>query len=78
MRIDDIEVCHLITELVSLLIKNDFTIIEKKVADYHFHEVTIKMKKSYINMIDIAIEKINQPKPGFFCCECHWSSVIIE
>ena len=79
MRIDDIEVCQPITELVSFLIKNDFKIIEQKIADYHFHEVIIKMKKdSSPKAVNISIEKISQPKPGTFFCECHWSSVIIE
>jgi len=50
MKIDDIEVCQPITELVSFLIKNDYTIIEQKVADYHFHEVIIKMKKTHHSM----------------------------
>lgn len=77
MKIDGIEVCQPITELISFLLKNDFTIIEQRVADYHFHEVMIKMKKSTsVNVVDI--NKISQPKPGVFCCECHWSSVIIE
>lgn len=79
MRIDDIEVCQPITELVSFFIKNDFTIIEQKIADYHFHEVIIKMKiNSSTNALDISIEKISEPKPGVFFCECHWSRVIIE
>ncbi|XUA20898.1 hypothetical protein ACQVA2_09135 [Citrobacter sp. OP27] len=76
MKIDNIEVCNPIVELVKLLEAYDYTIIEEKVSDYHFNEVFIKMKSNtskkllYINMANIT-----QPEQGLFCCGCHWSGV---
>lgn len=79
MRIDDIEVCSPIAELILFLINNNFTVIEQRVADYHFHEVIVRMKgNNSVNVNDINIDKINQPTPGVFCCDCHWSCVKIE
>ncbi|WP_159514029.1 MULTISPECIES: AraC family transcriptional regulator [Enterobacter] len=79
MKVDDIEVCKPITELVSFFTKNGFVILESKVSDYHFHEVFIKMKNnSAIELDNVSFEKISQPKPGVFCCSCHWSCIKIE
>ena len=79
MKIDDIEVCKPITELVLFFTQHGFTILDSKVSDYHFHEVFIQMKSnSFINYDAIKIENISQPKPGLFCCNCHWSCIKIE
>jgi len=79
MRIENIEVCQPIVELVKLLVRNNVTIIESRVSDYHFHEVFIRMKNnSFKNFDDINIANITQPNQGMFCCSCHWSCVKVE
>ena len=79
MKIDNIEVCKPITELVLFLTQNGFVSLDSKVSDYHFHEVLIRMKNNpLINLENVIFENISQPKPGTFCCNCHWSCVKIE
>jgi hypothetical protein len=78
MRIDNIAVCKPINELVTFFSKNGFVILERKVNDYHFHEVFIKMKNNTsVDLEQINFENIIHPKPMVFCCICHWSCVEI-
>jgi len=79
MEIEGIELCKPIVELLEFLRDNDFTIIEERISDYHFHEVFIKMKNNSSKRFDsIGIDNITQPNPDVFCCSCHWSCVAIE
>jgi hypothetical protein len=56
MKVDDIEVCKPITELVSLFTKSGFVILESKVSDYHFYEVFIKITQ-LSNLITLILKK---------------------
>lgn len=79
MKIDDIEVCKPITELVLFFTKHGLILLDSKISDYHFHEVFIQMKSnSFINYDYIKIKNISQAKPGLFYCSCHWSCIKIE
>lgn len=78
MQIDKIKVCEPITSLVDYLTKHGYEIVEKKVSDYHFHEVYIKMKSNNLKQIDDAfIEKIDKIDNTTYFCSCHWSIIEI-
>lgn len=79
MKIANIEVCKPITQFVSFFIDKGMVIVESNISDYHFHEIMIKMKGNSSSAIhNVKVENISKPKPGVFCCKCHWSCVKIE
>jgi len=70
--------CKPIENLVNLLVDNGFRMMEKKVSDYHFHELNIKMTGETNNCpVNIEIEGIKRHTDNMFFCSCHWSSVEI-
>jgi hypothetical protein len=81
MEIEKIKICAPIDSLVNFLIDNGFTIEERKVSDYHFHEVSINLKGPYpyTEIIErINIDKIKKVDSKTFSCECHWSTVTLN
>lgn len=79
MMIDNIEVCRPITELVNLLSDIGCDIAEKKVNDYHFHEVFIEIKGGGgFNYDSINVKGVIKGKDNTFYCECHWSCVKLK
>jgi len=73
-----IKTCQPIERLINLLEENGFRIIEKKVSDYHFHELYIRVAgKTDIIPKNIEIEGISK-RDNLFFCSCHWSTVEID
>ncbi|CAZ97521.1 hypothetical protein Q4603_21865 [Zobellia galactanivorans] len=78
MQIEKVTVCKPIETLVKELKKNGFEIIEQKVSDYHFHQVSIKMSGN-INLVkNISIDNIEKHDEHTYFCKCHWSTVEIS
>jgi hypothetical protein len=78
MNIDGIDVCEPILQLVSLLSNDGFKIINKRVSDYHFREVSITLHGKKIEEIRyVNINGIKKVRDDVFTCDCHWSSVKI-
>jgi hypothetical protein len=78
MQIDNIEICNPVETLIKFLLRNGFVIVDKKISDFHFHELFIKMSGEYFSGIeDIHIDGITQIDDKTFSCSCHWSIVEI-
>jgi hypothetical protein len=76
MQIDNITVCEPVERLINLLLKHGFVITEKRISDYHFHELYIKMEgKNHENITNIKIDGIVKEGEDTFLCTCHWSTV---
>lgn len=75
MNIDDIEVCQPVVKLVDSLSNNGFKIVEKKVQDYHFREVYIKMIGS--DSSEVVVDGVKKINPTRYVCDCHWSTLEI-
>jgi len=79
--IDGCSACDPIKEFVTYLQNKGYYIVEKKLSDYHFHQLYFKLANKEIKktMLQIdEIQKIKQYSPTKYICECHWSTVDIE
>ncbi|MGX1927884.1 hypothetical protein [Flagellimonas sp. 2504JD4-2] len=74
--VDDCPICEPIKNVLNFLLENGFEMIEKKVSDYHFHELYFKLKGEKINIP--AFENIIQHSESKLTCECHWSSIELD
>jgi hypothetical protein len=79
MKINNVEVCKPVETLVKHLLDENFSIIERKISDYHFHELYIKMsgRLNSLNSDIIETEGINKISNTEYYCSCHWSTVEI-
>lgn len=73
MVIDNCPVCDPIQSLVEYMLSNGYQIVEKRVDDYHFRQVFIKlMGSSEIPLI--KFRNLTAKNQRYFC-SCHWSTV---
>ena len=78
MIIDNVIVCNPIEKIVNLLTESGFDIVEKKLNDYHFNEMYIKMEGNIDKCsANVEIEGITRHSNNLFICTCHWSRVEI-
>ena len=73
--VDNCTICKPINNALRFLLNNDFEIIEKKVSDYHFHELFFKLKGNLINIP--TTDKITMHSDSKLTCQCHWSLIEI-
>ncbi|MCD8177859.1 MAG: AraC family transcriptional regulator [Tannerellaceae bacterium] len=78
MEIDKVEVCKPIEAFVNYLLEHGFVIVQQKLSDYHFHEVSIRLEGPPMDIETIQFDKIKKlDSKNVFCCDCHWSTVYI-
>jgi hypothetical protein len=75
MNNDNIEICQPMVELVELLSNQGFVIFEKRLQDFHFHEIYIQMSGGGSVDIEIEIQGVKKIKRNRFVCDCHWSTL---
>lgn len=75
MNIGNIEVCQPLVNLVEFLINQGARVVEKRVHDYHFREIYVKMNG--VGFEGVSVAGIGKVKPNRYVCECHWSTVEI-
>lgn len=77
MIINNRPVCEPILSLVEILMKNGCFIEKQVLNDYHFDEMLFILKapeKFSVSKEELPPE-INEDKPNYFTCNCHWSIV---
>lgn len=72
--------CKPMQSLVDFFESGGYKIIEKRMQDYHFHELYIKMQGKDKRMMDnVTIPDISRVQgENIFICACHWSMLEVE
>lgn len=71
--------CKPISLLIEVLRSRGCSIVEENLQDYHFNELSLKMKlKGNSKLTDISIINIDTLAENKFYCTCHWSMVEVE
>ena len=76
--VEQIQICRPIKEFLELCERKGFVIIEKRVSDFHFHELYFKIEgvqsDILLSTIPKGVQKFNENK---YYCNCHWTMVEI-
>jgi len=78
-KVDGIDACKPINELLNHFINNEYKIINQSVTDYHFNELLFELTPtdSKIDFNTININGIKKHDDKTFVCDCHWSRIVI-
>ena len=74
--IENIPLCQAISEFLEMLENKGCIIVDKKISDYHFHELSFKVSCKKMESISNNHALIIN-KNGSFLCKCHWSLIEI-
>lgn len=73
--VDNCPICNPVSELLDKVIICGFDITEKRIDDYHFHQLYFKVNTQLINVLqelDLTNMKIIGNK---IFCNCRWSTI---
>lgn len=72
--VDNCPVCDPVNKLINDLLHFGFIILEKKLVDYHFHELYFKLKGDLGRLNQMEVENFNREGDSFIC-KCHWTTI---
>jgi hypothetical protein len=68
--------CEPVNRLVNDLTRLNFSIIEEKLEDHHFHQLYFKLEGDMKKMKKINISGFSKVE-NKFVCDCHWPTIEI-
>jgi hypothetical protein len=72
--VDNCPACDPINRLVKDLVERGYMIIERKLEDYHFHQLYFKVDTRLSEVKDINTSGLTR-FDNFLVCDCHWSRI---
>ncbi|PWK28362.1 hypothetical protein LV89_01146 [Arcicella aurantiaca] len=72
--VDDCRACEPVTRLVNQLLEKGFVIVEKRIEDYHFHQLYLKLQGNLTLVDSYSVDGFARVE-NTFICNCHWSSL---